>query len=271
MKKLIFSFIFFSFSIANAQNVNNFKYVIVPNTFIDFEKEDYQLNTYLKTLLRQKKYEIVVEGTKDFPIDLQQNECLATKTNIQNIKSSFQNRLKVVFTDCNNNTLLELEGNSKIKDFAKGYQDALNVAINKLPIQNASTTNLIKKEENAEVEKVTLDSNISTPKTKEINNHKISTSKKADIAQSTSKSWYNDQHTKVEFIELENGNILLLTGNKKVAEFKPSLKAGIYLVQYYNEENKTMYSIGYKENNSISFEYYDASNQLKLRTFTKVD
>ena len=137
MKKLIFSFFLLSFSFANAQQVSDYKYVIVPNTFNDFEKEDYQLNTYLKTLLRKKKYEIIVDGATDIPADLRHNKCLATKADIQDIKSAFQNKLKVVFKDCNDNILSEYEGVSKIKDFEKGYQEALNLAIVKLPLQNA--------------------------------------------------------------------------------------------------------------------------------------
>lgn len=265
MKKLVAAFFLLSVSFANAQQVSNFKYVIVPNTFIDFEKEDYQLNTYLKTLLRQKKYEIVVEGSNNIPSDLQQNECLATRANIQNVKSSFQNKLKVVFTDCNNSILNELDGVSKLKDFEKGYQAALAEAMNKLPEQKFTTTNSIKKET---VEVSTNDTNlIQDSKT----NKKVE-NKPIDVKSIKSKKSvdFTDGLITITVNYKENGSIVITNETTLIANFKPTLRPNVFLVSLKDSKNQFYNSIGYTTDETISFEYLDHNNQLKERIFNKV-
>ncbi|WP_322970101.1 hypothetical protein [Faecalibacter sp. LW9] len=137
MKKILAGLFLCALSVGKAQSTSDYKYIIVPESFKDFEKEDYQLNTLLKTLLRKKKYEIVVENATNIPLEITQDQCLALRADIQAVKSSFQNKLNVVFTDCHQQIRSEYHGASKIKDFEKGYQDALHLAMNKLPLQNA--------------------------------------------------------------------------------------------------------------------------------------
>lgn len=83
------------------------------NSLKDFAKEDFQLNTGLKTALRKKDYEVINENS--IPLEVQVNPCLATKANIENSSSSFKNKLIVTFTDCKNTTINSYEGSSKKK------------------------------------------------------------------------------------------------------------------------------------------------------------
>lgn len=135
MKIILSSLFLIALSSLQAQNVTDYKYVIVPQLFKDFAKEDFQLNTGLKTALRKKEYEIVNENS--IPLDVQINPCLATKANIEEVKVMFRNNLKVTFTDCNNAVVSSYEGSSKEKDFTKGYQEALTFAMNQVGKQNA--------------------------------------------------------------------------------------------------------------------------------------
>jgi len=252
MKKIFITLFLMTLSYADAQNISDFKYVVVPNQFDDFTKEDYQLNTYLKTLLRKKKYEIIVEDSGNYPPEFQQNRCLATNANIQNIKSSFQNKLKVVFTDCNENVVAEYEGSSKIKDFEKGYQDALNDAMNKLVLQNSTAVSQTLIKEQTKV--TTKDKPTSLPK----------------IQVEAVPLNYSDGSTTVGLIFSENGQFLLSIKDNQIAKFKPTLKPNIFVVELQDANGKKYPSIGYTTANTISFEYLDSNNKLQERVFTKV-
>ena len=115
MKTILSSIFIIALSSLQAQNVTDYKYVIVPQLFKDFAKDDFQLNTGLKTALRKKDYEVVNENS--IPLDVQINPCLATKANIEEVKVMFRNKLIVTFTDCNNAVVSSYEGSSKEKDF----------------------------------------------------------------------------------------------------------------------------------------------------------
>lgn len=245
MKKLIFSFFLFSFSFANAQQVSDFKYVIVPSTFIDFEKEDYQLNTYLKTLLRKKKYEIIVDGSTDIPLDLKLDKCLATKADIQNIKSSFQNKLKVVFKDCNDNTLSEYDGVSKIKDFEKGYQEALNLAMIKLPLQNAKenikpTITVKKTDSNLTIETEDI---VNKPKTE------------SNISVSNQRQFESNGKT-YQLIEIstKKSKLIDLQSQKVIAIIYPSSKENILHIEAVSAQGNYN-TLGYSEGKNLIIEF----------------
>jgi len=142
MKTLLSGLFLIALTSTQAQSVTDYKYVIVPQFFKDFAKEDYQLNTGLKTALRKKDYDIVVENS--IPLDIQINPCLATTANIENSSTNFRNRIIVTFADCKNKVIGSYEGVSKEKDFVKGYQEALTIAMNQVGKQNAKNLPLTK-------------------------------------------------------------------------------------------------------------------------------
>lgn len=234
MKKLFATLFLFSLSLAQAQSVSDYKYVIVPHSFQDFEKNDYQLNTYLKTLLRKKKYEIVVEGSIDLPNDLKTNPCLATKANIQDNNSSFQNRIKVTFTDCKNQIITELEGSSKIKELDKGYQDALNIALTKLAVQNAK-----------EFVKVNSKPQDNT------NNSTFNASVKSD-----SKNLFTAQGKNYELIELSSKKrkLIDLSNQKIIAYIYPSSQWNVVHVEILSDEGNYN-TLGFIEDEKLIIEF----------------
>ena len=258
MKKLLVAFFLHSVSFSFAQQVSDYKYVIVPNTFVDFAKEDYQLNTYLKTLLRKKKYEIIVEGSKDIPSDLKHNLCLASKADIQNIKSSFQNKLKVVFKDCNDTILSEYEGVSKIEDFEKGYQEALNLAIVKLPLQNAkeikmptitvkskeTKTYTVIGEENGEI-KIPIDSS-------KIKNNEI---------------LFESKGVTYRLIELakDKAQLINVQNQKPILNIYPSSKDKVVHVEVFSEKGNYN-TLGYVEDQNLIIEFKEGNE-----TWTKTE
>ncbi|WP_066221214.1 hypothetical protein [Formosa haliotis] len=117
-------------SVAQA-NLNNYKYVIVPNSF-DFLKEanQYQLNELTQFLF--EKYGFTTVMSEDsIPADLNANGCLGLRSNVLNESNLFTTKLKVQLRDCKNVVVYETEeGISKEKDFKKAYHAALRKAFN---------------------------------------------------------------------------------------------------------------------------------------------
>lgn len=90
MKKLVALVLLFGGMISlHAQNVNAYKYVVVPETY-DFtgEIDEYQLNSLTKFLLEQEGFETVMrKGQK--PADLRDNPCKGLNVAVDNNSGIF--------------------------------------------------------------------------------------------------------------------------------------------------------------------------------------
>lgn len=256
MKSILATFFLLSIGWLQAQKISDYNYVIVPQKFNDFVKDDYQLNLLLKTILRKKNYEIIAEESTTFPEEVKNNHCLATTVDIQKIKSSFQNKLKVVFKDCNSNSLGEYFGNSKIKDFEKGYQDALNDALKSLVVSKPFSNQLPTKNESKKTDL------LNTPATVNLNNNE-SNSK----IESTDIYYLNGQV--YELKKMEKNYVLLDKATQKtVIQFFPTVKENVYhaLIESYKRNYQ---SIAFFSEDKIEVEYQVDQNLWELKTFTK--
>lgn len=118
-------------------NLNSYKYVIVPNKF-DFlkEKDQYQLNSLTKFLFEKYGFLALMEGDT-YPDDLTQNRCLALKSDVLKDSGMFKTKLAVEFKDCNDKVVLLTEnGESREKDYAKAYTEALRNAFKQVEVLN---------------------------------------------------------------------------------------------------------------------------------------
>lgn len=249
MKNILTVVLLTVFSFAKAQTVSDYKYITVPRKFADFEKNSYKLDAHLKMYLRKKNYEIIVEGVTDKPADLKSNPCLAAKADIQSIKSTFKNKLKVVFTDCNDRVLNEYEGVSSIKEFDKGYQEALSFAMNTVPLQNAKEVpNTLVVEDKKEIALTTQ-----SPKTEE---------KNTNLYQANGKSY--------QVASTTNGNFFLIDSEnaQTVAQFYPSSQKNIYHVTVISA-NGNYQTLGFVIGNEIIIEHQTADKSWKTTTYTK--
>ena len=127
---LIFLIAVFICNMAKAQtNINDYKYVIVPNTF-DFLKEpdQYRLNTLTKLLFEKHGFTTIME--KDtFPDEVITNGCLALHADVLKEPGVFNSKLKVALKDCQNNMVFVSNiGKSKEKDYVVAYNLALREA-----------------------------------------------------------------------------------------------------------------------------------------------
>ncbi|MCB7481236.1 hypothetical protein [Christiangramia sediminis] len=130
MKKLLsYLFIFGFVFVASAQEINDYKYVIIPETFeFTGEVDEYRLNSLTKFLFEQNGFNTLIK-TENKPNDLQQQGCLGLQTKLEDNSGLFVTKLILKLVDCNDQVVFETkEGRSREKDYQVAYQEALRDA-----------------------------------------------------------------------------------------------------------------------------------------------
>ncbi|MDW5287781.1 hypothetical protein [Formosa sp. PL04] len=159
MKRLfLLLFVSVSFGAFAQNNINTYKYVIVPNTY-SFLKESnqYEMNALTQFLLEKNGFNAVMEQD-DIPADLNSNGCLGLRANVLNESSLFVTKLKVVLKDCKNQVVFESAiGDSKNKDYQKGYQEALREAF-----ESFADINYVYEASSAEIAAPVVAANVAT-------------------------------------------------------------------------------------------------------------
>ncbi len=133
MKKIsILIPVFFAISVFG-QKVSDYKYILVPGKFKDFEKKSYGLEEALAKALKAKRYIIVPNDREQWPSEINGNSCDVIIADLKDDSSLLRNKVKIEFKDCNDKILFTSKGNSNIKEFEEGFQDALKQALIGLP------------------------------------------------------------------------------------------------------------------------------------------
>ncbi|NJB72764.1 hypothetical protein GGR42_003255 [Saonia flava] len=126
MKKLSFLFLLIMCSSIYGQNqLNEYKYIIVPVKFESFkENNQYQTSTLLKHLFDQKGFNVVYSD--NLPKDLSNNMCLGLLADIKDDSNMFTTKTVIVLRDC---TFKEIftsqEGRSRLKQYRPAYAEAI--------------------------------------------------------------------------------------------------------------------------------------------------
>lgn len=131
MKKFFTLFLLFWSLFLSAQNLNDYKYAIVPSRF-DFlkEKNQFMINTYTKMFMQKYGFETYLDS-EELPDFLLKNNCNKVFVDVISTSTFFQTKLKVVLKDCKKNVLyMSPEGKSKEKDYKTSYYQALREAFN---------------------------------------------------------------------------------------------------------------------------------------------
>ncbi|TYB73887.1 hypothetical protein ES677_07835 [Bizionia gelidisalsuginis] len=141
MKKIvIFAVLFLAMYSGYAQNnINNYKYVIVPNSYKFLNSaNEYRLNELTKFLF--EKYNFVTFMENDaFPDEVISNGCLALRANVLDDSGFFKTILKIELKNCKGDIVYTtLEGISREKDRAVAYNLALRGASKSLDGLNYS-------------------------------------------------------------------------------------------------------------------------------------
>src|SRR6478672_2314358 len=130
MKKLLFLLLIFTLSnSAISQNLNAYKYALVPARFSYWEEDDkFRLNTLTKLFMQKYGFETYIEG-ETAPYYFLNTNCNKVYVDLIKDNGMFFSRLKVVLKDCNGNVLFtSKEGASKEKEYNVAYNEALRKA-----------------------------------------------------------------------------------------------------------------------------------------------
>lgn len=246
------------------QQVSDYQYISVPEKFSDNDVNKYGLNEILQLKLKQKKYTVLAPNSENWPVELAPNSCEVLTANLVNTSNMFKNRLMIEFKDCQNKSLLVLEGKSSIKEFEPGMRAALEDAGKNLPIsipverQSAAipkennNADLLKKEVVLVTEKSTAQV-VPAPKTQ------ATADQKAEV--------YSNGSVTFNRIFLANGEFILVNPNNSVpyATFKPSTKKEVYRVQLADGTA----TLGYLEDGNIVVELANSEGSFRKEIFSR--
>ena len=128
MKKYIVLFLLFS-TVVFAQNVNDYKYALMPSKFSFLKEENqYNLNLITKMYLQKYGFESYYDN-ETFSADFASINCNKIFIDVLNNSTMFSTKLKVVIKDCKNNILATSdEGTSREKEYRVAYNEALRMA-----------------------------------------------------------------------------------------------------------------------------------------------
>ncbi len=110
------------------EQLNDYKYIIVPKKFEDFKrKNQYQTSTLVKYLFTEKGFDAVYED--ELPPELKNNGCLGLRAKLLDGSSLFTTKTTVALENCNGKEVFTTkEGKSKEKDYKDSYGEALRDA-----------------------------------------------------------------------------------------------------------------------------------------------
>lgn len=228
MKKLTILIFFWIIGFSFGQNLNNYKYALVPEKF-DFlkEKNQYQLNDLTKAAMRKYGFESYFV-TEILPKDISNENKLYVDV-LEN-SSMIYTKLTIVLRDYTNNVLFSsLEGKSKEKDFNEAYNEAFRKAIKSFE---------------------TLKQEYSENKTHEIEKSNSTENKIEIVFSLISKKTQNgyslleDKSNRIKFTILETSN------------------PNIYIATKLDTQNQNGVLI-HKSNDLYSFEYYNNDKLFK--------
>lgn len=270
-----------STSIFSQANLNNYKYVIVPNKY-DFLKEadQYQLNSLTEFLFNKYGFQTLMEGS-NYPEDVIRNRCLALKSNVVKDSGMFKTKLMVELKNCSDQVVYTSEmGESREKEYQRAYNEALRDAFKSIealnykyvpstnsPIavsQDVETESAVSKEiqqlreeiQNLKKEKEAVVAEKVEPKVDAVAEVPVKEAVVKEVVTTDTPSVVKEVPSGVLYAQaIENGFQLVDSTPKVVYKIKKTSIDGVFLVE---NKNATLYK---KEANWI-LEYYE-NNVLK--------
>lgn len=122
-------FLFCMFTGKAQKSVDDYKYIVVPDSY-DFlgENDLYQLNSLTKFLFNKYGFIAFMQKEK-FPEDLSNYGCKALRADLKKESSLFQTKLIVELKDCKGKIIFtSAQGKSREKEYKPAYHEALRSA-----------------------------------------------------------------------------------------------------------------------------------------------
>ncbi len=279
MKKLLFLLlILFSFSGLKAQNLNEYKYIIIPESFeFSKDKNQYQLNSLLKFLFEREGFETLM-NKESRPEDLQRDNCLGLDANVVEDSGLFTTRMRITLEDCRGNLIFTSEdGTSREKDYKTAWHEALRQAFESVEVLNYNYEPDVSPEapvapETPEVVVVgqvpvdRLQKENQTPELAEkpkivVQSEKISKEKEPGTLN------FEKDGTHLQLQENENGYALYQKGmNEPFALLIRSQEGGSFIYNSVTKQGIATFS----ENGDLVVEHFDVSKGASVKTIYKV-
>jgi len=129
MKKALALLLFLTGSIAFAQSVNDYKYVIVPSQFAFLKSPNqFNMNSLTKSMLEKYGFTVFYDN-ENFPAEVGDYNCNKLYADVVSNGGLIKTKIKVLLKDCKGNVLFETqEGENREKDFQLAYNLALRDA-----------------------------------------------------------------------------------------------------------------------------------------------
>ncbi|WP_299227437.1 hypothetical protein [uncultured Psychroserpens sp.] len=128
----------FVFKGSSQEEINSYKYIVVPQKFAFLNKADkFQINSLTKFLFNKHGYTAFFED-EDLPLDLRDNRCLGLKANVEKVKGGFlSSKIQIHLIDCDGKTVASSQvGVSKEKEYKVAYNLALRKAFETFKLFN---------------------------------------------------------------------------------------------------------------------------------------
>jgi len=120
------------------EQLNDYKYIIVPKKFDGFKKENqHQTSTLVKYLFSEKGFLTAYED--DLPNELNNNRCLGLSVNLIDDSSMFTTKAGLALEDCQGREVFATkQGKSKEKEFKASFGEAIREAFASIDTFNYS-------------------------------------------------------------------------------------------------------------------------------------
>ena len=250
------------------QQVSEYQYIYVPETFENVKANKHGLNDLLTLKLKQKKFIIIKQNVKNWPAELAENPCQVLTAELSDTSSMFKNKVTIDFKDCENKSILSLDGKSFIKEFEPGMRDALEDAAKKIPTSLQVERPLAKKTEERKqnAPKNEMEKN-ETKAVSQIKTAQIIPAPKTELTVGQTAEVYSNGSLILNRIFLTNGEFILVNPNDSVpyATFKPSTKKEIYRIQLSDGTS----TLGYLEDGTIVVELANSDGSFRKEVFSK--
>jgi hypothetical protein len=123
------AFFISALSFAQSTDINDYKYVIIPEKF-DFLKEPnkYRLNELTKMIFEKQGFAVFYPNDQ-MPAELNANKCRALYGDLIDDSGLLSTSVTIILKDCSGKELYRSEeGKSKVKEFQKAYYESLREA-----------------------------------------------------------------------------------------------------------------------------------------------
>ncbi len=257
MKSLFLGVVLICFGNMYAQNISDFKYVLIPDELTDFEENQYRMKTHLQRFLESKKYVVLNSNPTEWPEEVRQNPCLIVTADIRKVRKVLKNKVAVEFIDCTKKQILVLEGESNIKELNTGYPDALKKSLQLLRASNPKD--------------LSYENTPTIMTTQEIQAVKVQGNISENSWLESGIEFRNGTQT-VILSGLKDGSYILIRkeNSEVMAQLKPSSRKGIFHTTVISPDGNYA-TIGFYDEKTIGIEFKNNSNEFILTEFKKTN